>query len=122
MRRISIFFILILAVSACQKKTPEMKTQTVKPAQTAATTPDIPFSSPKNGNYNGKGVVTKINLEIVSVELDHEEIKDLMPAMRMEFYVTEKAQLEKLKIGDKVDFVVEYKNAQEKIISIKKAE
>ena len=76
----------------------------------------------KNGNYDGKGVVTKINLKIVSVELDHEEIKNLMPAMRMEFYVTKKSELEALKLGDTVDFVVEYKDGQEKIISIKKAQ
>lgn len=117
--KISILFILILAISDCQQKASENKNQPVNPAQTASATP---FPTPKNGNYNGKGVVTKIDLKIVSVELDHEEIKDLMPPMRMEFYVTNKAELEVLKVGDKVDFVVEYMDGQEKIISIKKAE
>lgn len=71
--------------------------------------------------FNGKGVVTKIDLEIVSVELDHEEIKGLMPPMKMEFYVREKSELEKLKIGDRVDFVLEDNAGAEKITSIKKA-
>ena len=70
--------------------------------------------------FNGKGVVTKINFELGSVELDHEEIKGSMPAMIMEFYVREKSELEVLKIGDKVEFVLEENFGQEKIISIKK--
>ncbi|MGC2236570.1 MAG: copper-binding protein [Pyrinomonadaceae bacterium] len=117
----SVLFILILAVCACQRKSAENKSQIVKTAQTVSATP-VPISSmPQNKNYDGKGVVTKINLELVSVELDHEEIKGLMPKMKMEFYATKKDELEKLKIGDTVDFVVEYKDGQEKIISIKKA-
>ena len=57
-----------------------------------------------------------------SVELKHEEIKDLMPAMQMEFFVKDKKILEGLKVGDKVDFVIEYKHPQETITSIKKAQ
>ncbi len=65
-------------------------------------------------------MVTKINLELGSVELDHEEIKGLMPPMIMEFYVAEKKEIEVLKVGDKVEFVIESNRGQEKIISIKK--
>jgi Cu/Ag efflux protein CusF len=72
--------------------------------------------------FDGKGVVTKINLELVSVELDHEEIKGLMPKMIMEFYVKEKTQLEKLKVGDKVDFVLEENGGAEIITEIKKTD
>jgi Cu(I)/Ag(I) efflux system protein CusF len=118
--KISILFVLILAISACLQNSAETRNQTVKPTAT-----ESPMTTPtpsKNGNYPGKGVVTKIDLKLVSVELDHEEIKGLMPKMIMEFYVKEKAELEKLKVGDKVDFVVEYRDGQEKIISIKKAE
>jgi Cu/Ag efflux protein CusF len=117
--KISILFVLILAVCACQPNAAETKNQIIKPTATAS--PVVTPTPSKNGNYTGKGVVTKINLELVSVELDHEEIKGLMPKMIMEFYVKEKAELEKLKVGDKVEFVVEYRDGQEKIISIKKA-
>lgn len=78
---------------------------------------------PENDNiktYQGKGIVTKINFKLGSVELDHEEIKGSMPAMIMEFYVKEKSELEVLKIGDKVDFILEENRGQEKLISIKK--
>lgn len=121
MVRFFTLFILISAISACQQKAAESKSQTVKTSQTVSATPVPTSSIPKNGNYDGKGVVMKINLTDVSVELDHEEIKGLMPKMTMEFYATKKEELEKLKVGDTVDFVVEYKDGQEKIVSIKKA-
>jgi Cu/Ag efflux protein CusF len=70
--------------------------------------------------FNGKGIVTKINLELGSVGLDHEAIEGSMPAMVMEFYVKEKSELNALKVGDKVEFVLEENFGQEKIISIKK--
>ena len=64
--------------------------------------------------------MTKINLEIGSVELDHEEIKGAMPAMIMEFYVSDKKMLDNLKVGDKVDFVLEDNAGAEQIIKIRK--
>ncbi|HUR98054.1 MAG TPA: copper-binding protein [Pyrinomonadaceae bacterium] len=76
--------------------------------------------SAKNGDYPGKGVVTKIDLELGSVELNHEAIKDVMPAMQMEFFVTDKKLLDGLKVGDKVDFVLRYKDHTETISNIKK--
>ena len=74
----------------------------------------------KDGNYSGAGCVTRINMKLGSVELDHKEIVGLMPAMRMEFYVKDKAQLENLKIGDETEFVLEYKQGTEIITNIKK--
>jgi Cu/Ag efflux protein CusF len=109
---------------ACQHehKTLENKPKNVSPNLTESkksgetSTPD----KTKLKTYNGKGVVTKINLELVSVELNHEEIEGLMPAMTMEFYVRNKSELESLQIGDKVEFVLEYDQGRETIISIKK--
>ena len=77
-------------------------------------------ATPKDGNYNGKGKVTKVNTQIGSVELDHEEIAGLMPRMIMEFYVKDKALLNGLVVGDSVDFVIEYKHPGETITAIKK--
>ena len=119
--KVFIVFILIFAVSACSQKPSENKIYSSKSSQTVSATPVPTSSIPKNGNYDGKGVVTKINLKDVSVELDHEEIKGLMPKMVMEFFVTKKAELEKLKVGDNVEFVIEYKDGAENIVSIKKA-
>jgi Cu/Ag efflux protein CusF len=77
---------------------------------------------PKDGDYHSKGVVTKINLEIGSIELNHEEIKDVMPAMQMEFFVGDKKLLDGIKVGDKVDFVLRYKDPGETIVSITKTQ
>ena len=77
--------------------------------------------TPKNGDYPGKGKITKINNEGGSVEMDHEEIVGIMPAMRMEFYVTDKAMLKGLAVGDNVEFLLRYKDGQETISKIGKA-
>jgi Cu(I)/Ag(I) efflux system periplasmic protein CusF len=112
----------VLVFSGCEKSVSETKTQTVKPVQTTAVSPVPTASIPKDGNYNGNGTVTKINNELGSVEVNHEDIKDLMPAMQMEFYVKDKSLLKGLTVGDKVDFTVEYKHPTEIISAIKKAQ
>ena len=83
-----------------------------------------PTPSPDNSKIKtakGRGIVTKIDLKLVSVELNHEDIPGIMPAMIMEFYVKEKSELEVLKVGDQVDFVLEDNAGQERIISISKS-
>jgi len=59
-----------------------------------------------NKPYPGTGVVVSINHKEGWIELNHEEIKDLMPAMQMEFNVKDKTLLSKVKVGDRVDFTV----------------
>jgi Cu(I)/Ag(I) efflux system protein CusF len=56
--------------------------------------------------YPGTGVVTIINQKEGWVEIEHEEIKDLMPAMQMEFWIRNPSLLRGIRVGDKVDFVV----------------
>jgi Cu(I)/Ag(I) efflux system protein CusF len=111
--------VLVFAFSACEKSGSETKVQNNKAAP-AAISPVTAPSIPKDGSYGGTGTVTKINNEPGSVEIDHEEIKGLMPAMKMEFNVKDKALLKGLAVGDKIDFVIEYKNPQEIIVGIKK--
>ena len=57
-----------------------------------------------------------------TIKINHEEMKDLMPAMQMEFFVKDKILLKGLAVGDKVDFVLEYKHPGEIIVSIKKTQ
>jgi len=77
-------------------------------------------ASPAKAFYSGQstGIVTKINMTIGSVELNHKDIPGIMPAMIMEFYVKDKRMLRGLKVGDKVSFTLEAKN--EVIIAITK--
>jgi len=120
MRRVYIIlslFAFLFAISACEKSATETKPPNVANlTPTPATAPSIP----KNGDYPGKGEVTGINMEAASIKLKHEEIKDMMPAMEMDFFVKDKAMLKGLAVGDKVDFVIEYKHPTEVISSIKK--
>ncbi len=96
------------------------KTNSYIPPAASSPTPVPTTSTPMDGNYSAKGKVTKINLELGSVELDHDDIPGVMPPMLMEFYVKDKALLDGLKVGDEVDFVLEYKHPAETIVRIKK--
>jgi Cu/Ag efflux protein CusF len=69
-----------------------------------------------------EAIVTKINTETGSIELDHKEIKGMMPAMQMEFNVSDKKMLDNLKIGDKVFFTLEDNAGREQITKISKIE
>jgi Cu/Ag efflux protein CusF len=103
-------------VTPLQKPTPDSaNTNIPKPSPVISPSPQSKIKT-----YKGVGVVTFIDLEQVVVELDHEEIKGSMPAMKMMFYVKDKAQLAVLQIGDKVNFILEDNQGQEKIIDIKK--
>jgi Cu(I)/Ag(I) efflux system membrane protein CusA/SilA len=109
--------------SAVNNTVPPPGSATKSSPSPAPTTTPIPSpSTPKNGDYNAKGVVTKINLDAGSIELDHEEIVGVMPPMTMEFFVSDKKVLNGLKVGDKVDFVLRYKDHTETIVELKKAQ
>jgi Cu/Ag efflux protein CusF len=106
-------YVFFFAFSACEKSGAENKTPTAKTA-------DAP-SIPKDGVYDRAGEATKINPEPGSVELKHEDMPGFTPAMKMEFYVRDKAMLKDLKVGDRIRFALEYKNPTETITSISKA-
>ena len=110
------------AENAANNSPQSPKPATSTPANSTATSDPTPTISTKNGDYDGKGVVTKIDLNLGSVEMDHEEIKGVMPPMRMEFYVSDKKMLDGLKVGDKVDFVLRYKDHTETVVNIKRAQ
>jgi len=55
-----------------------------------------------------KGVIKKINMKAGKVTIIHEELKNLdMPAMTMVFRTTDKAMLENMKKGEKIEFIAE---------------
>lgn len=102
----------------CGKAVPEPHEPLRATSPAGSPTPNAGI--PKDGKYDARGVITKINAELGSVEIDHEDIPGLMPPMKMEFYVQDKKMLAGLAEGDPVDFVLEYKHPQETIASIKK--
>lgn len=82
---------LLLCVAACQQK------------QIAPLSPTgITFKT-----YRSTGVVEAVDREEGTVKINHEEIKDYMEAMTMDFYVRHTWLLDEIKPGDKVDFTLE---------------
>ena len=109
-------FGLVCACGQAPQANNSTANRSAAPSPSVAATPVIP----KDGDYPAKGVVTKINTEMGSVEINHEDIPGVMPPMTMEFFVADKKTLTGLKIGDSVDFVLRYKHPTETIVSITK--
>lgn len=108
MRTAMILLLVCMAFGACASK----------PAN--STVPGAPAAPIKDGDYKGSGTVTKINNEAGSIEMDHGDIPGLMPAMRMEFYVSDKAMLQGIAVGDSVDFTILHKGGTETITKLTK--
>lgn len=79
-----------------------------------------PAAAVETRTYHGVGVVKRLDPKRPSIEIDHEEIKGLMPAMTMEFYVKDKSLLDGLKPGDRITFTIEDGVGGVKITEIKK--
>lgn len=71
--------------------------------------------------YPATGVVALINKKEGWIEINHDEIKDLMPAMQMEFWVKDRSLLDKVKAGDRVDFTVVETKKGEYLTEIKRS-
>jgi Cu/Ag efflux protein CusF len=72
------------------------------PINTAVSQPSPITNKP----YPGTGVVKLINRKEGWIGIAHEEIPGLMPAMEMEFWVEKKSLLDKVKVGQKVNFTL----------------
>lgn len=57
--------------------------------------------------YKAKGVVKKIDAETGKLTVDHEDIPGYMSAMEMTEPVKDKAMLETVKVGDRIEFEIE---------------
>jgi Cu/Ag efflux protein CusF len=113
---------LALLAACGNQTTPAGPVSGAPPAATPLITASQPPAQPSTEVklYKSAGVIIKTDPSYPSVELDHEEIKGLMPAMKMEFYVKDKAMLNGLKPGDKVDFTLQDTGGQEVISELKK--
>lgn len=96
-RRWSLTFALLpmLGLSMCDRERPTPP-KASGPAAAVATT-----------SYQGVGRVIATNDKRPSIEIDHQEIKGLMPAMTMEFFVKDKSLLEGLKTRDQIEFTID---------------
>jgi Cu/Ag efflux protein CusF len=65
-----------------------------------------PAAAVATTTFEGEGKVISMHPKQPSIEIDHQDIKGLMPAMTMEFYVKDKSILDGLKAGDYIDFTI----------------
>ena len=72
------------------------------------------------GTHRGVGVIESMDKEIGQVQIDHEEIKDFMPAMNMPFAVKDKSLLDAVAPGDRVEFLLRADESGMVVIAIKK--
>ena len=106
------FWLLILLPTAlalsCRTQSQPVKTVGPTPTPQPVSQINPPGFPPAvlDKPYPGTGIVRILNQKEGWVEIEHEEIKDLMPAMIMEFWVRDPTIMKRVRVGDKVDFVV----------------
>src|SRR5450432_3092602 len=84
---------LALGLPSCNRARSADNTRVTGPAAAVQTT-----------TYHGVGVVIATDVKRPSIEIDQQEIKGLMPAMTIEFYVKDKSLLDGLMPGDHIEF------------------
>ena len=110
MRRIFFFLLLtIVMLGACSPKTVHKDSQ-----------PEGPAKAVQTQTYAGVGTVKSIDPNMPAIEINHEDIKGLMPAMQMQFHVKEKALIEGLSPEDRITFTIENGIGGMKIVAIHK--
>ncbi|PYS72768.1 MAG: hypothetical protein DMF69_06790 [Acidobacteria bacterium] len=82
--------------------------------------PEGPAAAVQTRAYQAVGIVKGVDTKTTVIEIDHEDIPGLMPAMQMQFHVKDKAILEGLATGDHVAFTVENGVGGMKITAIQK--
>lgn len=89
--------------------------------QSSSPTPSGPAAAVQSNSYHGVGVVKSLNPKAPAIEIDHGDIEGLMPAMQMEFPVTDATLLNGIAVNDRIDFTIE-NGTEMKVTAIKKKE
>ena len=98
--------------------------QRVEAPPQASPTIDPAIAAPSpitNKPYPARGVVKLINRKEGWIEISHEPIPDLMPAMEMEWFVEKKSLLDHVAVGDKVNFTIVDTGKAQIITELKRA-
>ena len=111
--RVIITFLALILISACAK-------QQAGPTASGTPAPSGTAAAVQANTYQGVGTVKAVNPKAPAIEIDHEEIVGLMPAMQMEFPVTESALLNGIAVNDRIDFTIQNGTGEMKVIAIKK--
>ena len=88
--------IVLIPLASCSKK-----------LATKDSEPEGPAAAVQTKTYLAVGKVTGLDPKQPAIEIDHGDIKGLMPAMEMEFHVKDKTLLDGISVGDRIEFTVE---------------
>jgi len=102
-------------VAACSR-------ESTPPTPATPPTASGPAAAVATTRYKGEGVVKALNPKAPSIEIDHGDLGPLMPAMQMEFPVSDANLLNGLAVNDRVDFTVENGPEGMKVVAIKRHE
>ena len=72
--------------------------------------------------YSGTGVVTVVNGKEGWVEINHDEIKGLMPPMQMAWFVKKVSLIGSIKVGDLVSFEIEDTKGSQVLTKLEKVQ
>lgn len=109
--RIVIICAALIVTGACNKQPTNNQVNT--------TAPTGPAAAVATTTYHGVGVVKNIDPK-GAIEIDHGDIEGLMPAMQMEFPVTDPRLLNGIAVNDRIDFTIEAAKGEMKVSAIKK--
>ena len=113
--RVVIVTLALIVASACSNQ----QHSNQHPATTSPS-PSGPAAAVQTRSYQAEGVVKRIDPKLPAIEIDHQEIVGLMPAMQMEFPVTDGAMLNGIAVNDRIDFTVEDATGNMRVTAIKK--
>ena len=105
-------FFVLTCLNACGGHDPNQKQPTVPASGPAAAV--------ATNQYKADGVVKAVNPKGPAIEIDHGDVEGLMPAMQMEFPVTDANLLNGLAVNDRIDFTIENATDGMKVVAIKK--
>ena len=111
--------LLVVACGGVDHRTQNTSAASPSPAKTGAAASG-PAAAGETRSYPGVGIVKAINPKAPSIEIDHGDIEGLMPAMQMEFEVSDAALLNGLQVNDQIDFTIEDRTGIMKVTAIKK--
>jgi Cu/Ag efflux protein CusF len=112
-----LIILLLLAIASCQKQKPLAQITQPTPIMGPPGYPPPVMNQP----YAATGTVVLINRQEGWIEINHGEIKGLMPPMQMEFWVKDNTLFDNAKAGDRVDFTVVETPKGEYLTELKRA-
>ena len=104
-----LFLLVSLMLWSCSKKLATKDSEPVGPAAAVQTK-----------SYQAVGRVTGLDPKMPAIEINHEDIPGLMPAMQMDFHLAKRELLDGLKVGDRIEFTVENGVGGMKVTAVRK--